>query len=334
MILFKKIYILAISGIIITAMYSCSTTQKAQSTVENNSVNESETIVNDDSQDISKEGKLVSTKYVPFEASDIYKIAINKGFKSCRSKDLLEAEVLVFLENISNNNRSSQNNYGISYPLALHYELVVNNNIDERKSLDKILPVIQKRLEFLHKESNDWSNSFVVNIFGENELKISHGEIVKEWIHKLENSTISIVQPSKSIDQKHFLIDTSIHFEVIDSLNHNLVQNIKNNNPELIGSEIPAGFSINVNSEYVNWLNENIDDLSIATKIHDEKAEKKLHAYREWQKKEHSVRYKIKSGDTLGKIASSYNVRIKDIMAWNRMKTSRIRAGKTLIIKI
>jgi len=44
------------------------------------------------------------------------------------------------------------------------------------------------------------------------------------------------------------------------------------------------------------------------------------------------LRYKVKSGDVLGKIAGTYKVRVGDIKRWNNLKSSRIRVGQRLNI--
>lgn len=46
-----------------------------------------------------------------------------------------------------------------------------------------------------------------------------------------------------------------------------------------------------------------------------------------------SQKYKIKKGDTLSKIASKYHVKVSDLKKWNNLKSDKIRAGHTLIIK-
>ena len=44
------------------------------------------------------------------------------------------------------------------------------------------------------------------------------------------------------------------------------------------------------------------------------------------------IRHKIKNGETLGGIAIKYGVSVKQIMKWNNLKNSNIRAGKYLKI--
>lgn len=43
--------------------------------------------------------------------------------------------------------------------------------------------------------------------------------------------------------------------------------------------------------------------------------------------------YIVKKGDTLSKIARKYHVRISDLMKWNHLKSDKIRDGQKLIIK-
>ena len=45
------------------------------------------------------------------------------------------------------------------------------------------------------------------------------------------------------------------------------------------------------------------------------------------------ITYKVKSGDILGRIASRYNVTVKQLMSWNNIKNAKaLRVGQTLVI--
>lgn len=59
------------------------------------------------------------------------------------------------------------------------------------------------------------------------------------------------------------------------------------------------------------------------------KREKPLPKYFEMDKR---IRYKVRSGDFLGKIANKYGVRVRDIKRWNRMKSNRLKIGQRLSI--
>lgn len=45
-----------------------------------------------------------------------------------------------------------------------------------------------------------------------------------------------------------------------------------------------------------------------------------------------TIKYKIKKGDTLTKIASKYHVSVANLKKWNNLKTDKIREGQTLTI--
>ena len=44
------------------------------------------------------------------------------------------------------------------------------------------------------------------------------------------------------------------------------------------------------------------------------------------------IRYTVKGGDYLGKIAKKYNCKTKDIMLWNDLKNHKIKIGQKLNI--
>ena len=61
----------------------------------------------------------------------------------------------------------------------------------------------------------------------------------------------------------------------------------------------------------------------------DAKREKPLPKYFEMDKR---VRYKVKSGDYLGKIADKFGVRVSDIKRWNSLKTSNLKIGQRIYV--
>ncbi|AOW18328.1 lytic transglycosylase [Polaribacter vadi] len=61
----------------------------------------------------------------------------------------------------------------------------------------------------------------------------------------------------------------------------------------------------------------------------DAKREKPLPKYFEMDKR---IRYKVRNGDYLGKIADKFGVRVSDIKRWNGLKTSNLKIGQRLYI--
>jgi len=70
-------------------------------------------------------------------------------------------------------------------------------------------------------------------------------------------------------------------------------------------------------------------DLYALTKTDNAKREKPLPKYFEMDKR---IRYRVRSGDFLGKIANRFGVRISDIKRWNRLKSTRLKIGQRLSI--
>jgi len=73
-----------------------------------------------------------------------------------------------------------------------------------------------------------------------------------------------------------------------------------------------------------------LEDEIYSLAIEDEaKREKPLPEYFEMDKR---IRYKVKSGDYLGKISDKYGVRVSDIKRWNSLKNNRLKIGQRLSI--
>ena len=61
----------------------------------------------------------------------------------------------------------------------------------------------------------------------------------------------------------------------------------------------------------------------------DAQREKPLPKYFEMDKR---IRYKVRSGDFLGKIANKFGVRVSDLKRWNSLKSSRLKIGQRLFV--
>ena len=81
-------------------------------------------------------------------------------------------------------------------------------------------------------------------------------------------------------------------------------------------------------SKVVDFL-DNEKELYALADADDAKREKPLPRYFEMDKR---IRYRVRSGDYLGKIANKFGVRVSDIKRWNRMRSNRLRIGQRLSI--
>ncbi|WNW01276.1 LysM peptidoglycan-binding domain-containing protein [Tenacibaculum sp. HL-MS23] len=70
-------------------------------------------------------------------------------------------------------------------------------------------------------------------------------------------------------------------------------------------------------------------EIYVLAKEDEGKREKPLPKYFEMDKR---IRYKVRSGDYLGKIANKFGVRVSDIKRWNGMRNHRLKIGQRLSI--
>lgn len=99
-------------------------------------------------------------------------------------------------------------------------------------------------------------------------------------------------------------------------------------NAVYIGATIPAGYT------KVPFMLDKVAALkfeAFADSIYRWKPAVKTDEYEsEWE--ENVITYKVKKGDSLGKIASKYKVSVKQIKSWNKLKSDKISKGQVLKI--
>lgn len=78
----------------------------------------------------------------------------------------------------------------------------------------------------------------------------------------------------------------------------------------------------------IEFLNKEKDLYALADED-EAKREKPLPEFFEMDKR---IRYKVKSGDYLGKIANQYGVRVSDIKKWNSLKNNNLRVGQSIYL--
>ena len=78
----------------------------------------------------------------------------------------------------------------------------------------------------------------------------------------------------------------------------------------------------------IDFLDKEKEIYALATED-DGKREKPLPKYFEMDKR---IRYKVRSGDYLGKIANKFGVRVRDIKRWNGLRNHRLKIGQRLSI--
>ena len=88
-------------------------------------------------------------------------------------------------------------------------------------------------------------------------------------------------------------------------------------------------YSLRIPSKQVGDFLQNEEALYLLVDSDMAKREKPLPQYFEMDKR---IRYRVRNGDYLGKIAYKYGVRVSDIKRWNGLKNNNLRIGQRLSI--
>ena len=143
---------------------------------------------------------------------------------------------------------------------------------------------------------------------------------------------------SKAPDSYHFQTDTiqvkrTISFEQISEITGIDTEVLDFLNPAYKMNIIPflekKPFSLRLpRNKMITFLDKEAEIYALAD-ADDTKREKPLPKYTEIDKR---IRYRVKSGDYLGKISSRYGVRVKDIKRWNNIRSNNLKIGQRLYI--
>lgn len=153
-----------------------------------------------------------------------------------------------------------------------------------------------------------------------------------------EDHGISPMEPGLPIATDTIHVNRNLHFEQIAEVCGVDIEEIRALNPQFLKDIVPGEnetyvlrLTNNTTSKFVenedSIYNYNVDKYFPAVNI-----EKMLKEAKENNGAGNLIRHKIKSGETLGSIANKYRVSVKQIMKWNDMRNTNIRAGKYLKI--
>lgn len=153
-----------------------------------------------------------------------------------------------------------------------------------------------------------------------------------------EDHGISPMEPGLPIATDTIHVNRNLHFQQIAEVCGVDIEEIRALNPQFLKDIVPGEnetyilrLTNNTTSKFVenedSIYNYNVDKYFPAVNI-----EKMLKEAKENNGAGNLIRHKIKSGETLGSIAIKYRVSVKQIMKWNDMRNSNIRAGKYLKI--
>ena len=153
-----------------------------------------------------------------------------------------------------------------------------------------------------------------------------------------EDHGICPMEPGLPIATDTIHVNRNLHFEQIAEVCGVDIEEIRALNPQFLKDIVPGE-----NETYILRLTNNTTSKFVENEdsIYSYNADKyfpplnieqMLKEAKENNGAGNLIRHKIKAGETLGSIASKYRVSVKQIMKWNDMRNSNIRAGKYLKI--
>lgn len=127
-------------------------------------------------------------------------------------------------------------------------------------------------------------------------------------------------------------ITRQLHLRQVADLTEAPLEDLKNLNPQYTHEIIPGGkeYILRIPYKYTNTFIE-YEDSVYRHKIDEYFNPAAIKKIKEGGDGER-ITYKVKSGDTLGKIAGKYRCTVAQIKRWNNLKSNNIRIGQRLVI--
>ena len=246
------------------------------------------------------------------------------------------------------------------YQTGKQFDLNVSSYVDERHDAQKATIAACKYLKSLYNTFNDWDlalaayNSGPGNVSkairraggSKNYWNIRHHlpretasyvPIFYATMYMFEFADVHNIKPTEQSLQ-YFEVDSlrvqrQISFDQIAqaiSIEKNVLKLL---NPQYKLEIIPViqgrDYSLILPKSFIGNFVQNEDRIYAFAAADDAKREKQLPKYTEMNNR---IRYKVKKGDFLGKIARKFGVSVAKIKRWNGMKSTKLKIGQRLTI--
>ena len=246
------------------------------------------------------------------------------------------------------------------YPTGKQYKLKVSSYVDERQDPIKATIAACKYLNDLYKIFGDWDLALAAYNSGPGNVSKAirrSGGYKNYWNirpflpretagyvpafyatmylftyaqeHHLTGSTPAIhyfetdtIQIKRTVSFDQITEQTGIQTAMLQFLNPEYKLDIIPFIPE-------KDYTLRIPKKQADIFLKNETELYALADADAAKREKPLPQYFEMDKR---IRYRVKSGDYLGKIAYKYGVRVSDIKKWNGLKNSNLKIGQRLSI--
>lgn len=249
----------------------------------------------------------------------------------------------------------------LTYPVALRYGLSVTCDLDERHDDVKSTLAASRYLKDLHARYNDWGLAVMAFSCGPANVTraqqrtggatdyrslyphFTEGEqevlpLLMAFIHLNANASALGLEPIEVMpwEPTDTLIATAeLHLHTLAQVLQVPPVRLQANNPTRCAGFIPAGATFHLPrlmGERYAALRDSIPKVEAA--LTNAPAPTTTDEGLVSMMVEKSIRYRVRSGDNLSNIAARHRVTVKQLKAWNNLRSDRINAGRTLLIKV
>lgn len=179
---------------------------------------------------------------------------------------------------------------------------------------------------FLPRETANYVPIFYATMY-----MFEYGEshnIIPDKNFKLQYYEVDTIQIKRNISFEQIKTTTGIDISLLEFLNPTYKLNI-------IPYEVGKNYYLTLPKEYVGIFVQNEDLIYAYVDAEAAKREKPLLdnvIVTSSETESKVITYRVKSGDYLGKIADKNHVTVKNIMKWNRLKSTKVHVGQKLKI--
>ncbi|MDX5427104.1 MAG: LysM peptidoglycan-binding domain-containing protein [Bacteroidota bacterium] len=259
----------------------------------------------------------------------------------------------VFLSGLVPDIKSDHDRAGwwqLSFPVAVKYGLVVNEEVDER--LDPVKATEAATRYYRDMQKNLWDPGIALLSFIESPTLIERsrrryqgedGPLPERFRKTLKELRILRKAMSKSEARKEDLLHLDSLIQPVTFTTPIYVAGVRMGNPQLLSDIITSSTSKRIvvwgYSEELDKYRAVSDSLKQFAKRSMAVQAKKIEERRENIKKGipdprkyRTSEYQVRPGDNLGAIAGRFKVRVSDLRDWNDLRGDLIRVGQTLMI--
>lgn len=249
------------------------------------------------------------------------------------------------------------------YNTAKQYGLNINSYVDDRRDVEKATDAAARYLKDAYSVFGDWALAIssyncgpgnvqkaIRRCGGKTDFWSVYPYLPREtrgYVPALVGAMYAMtyykdygIEPDPSplpIVTDTFVINKNLHFQQIADLTEIPMETLREMNPQYIHDIIPGDSGPNVLKLPYTFTNAFIDCQDTlyrhrADSLLGEQIIKEMASGSSAVGSGGTIRYKVKSGDSLGKIAGRYHVSVNQLMKWNNLRSSNIRVGQVITI--